>query len=145
MCESATVFVVDDAPDLRQSLCWLIEGAGFIVREYDTAEQLLAAYDSRMRGCLIADIRMPGMSGFELLQQVQRRGYKLPVILTSACTDQATSQKAVEHGAVAFLAKPAKRSVVIDRINDALSLGGRLAEPSTTPGDSGQAAAMNVP
>src|SRR5438128_4496773 len=77
----ATVFVVDDDAELRESLGWLLESAGLRVKSYSTAQEFLAQYKSEEPGCLLLDVRMPGLSGLDLQEELRRRGVPPPIII----------------------------------------------------------------
>src|ERR1041385_5744311 len=77
----ATVFVVDDDADLRESLGWLLESAGLRVKSYSTAQEFLTDYKSEEAGCLLLDVRMPGLSGLDLQEELRRRGVPPPIII----------------------------------------------------------------
>ncbi|MGP1613805.1 MAG: response regulator transcription factor, partial [Pollutimonas bauzanensis] len=76
----STIFIVDDDEAVRDSLRWLLEANGYRVRSFSGAEEFLNAYEPEQVGVLIADVRMPGMSGLELQQELNRRGAIIPVI-----------------------------------------------------------------
>jgi RNA polymerase sigma factor (sigma-70 family) len=106
MTSDATVFVVDDDQAMRTSLQWLIESTGMSVRTYESADVFLASYYPGRPGCLLLDVRMPGMSGLELQSHLAREGYRLPVILITGHGDVAMAVKAMKAGAVDFIEKP---------------------------------------
>jgi len=104
------VFVVDDDEAVRDSLRWLLEGQGFRVTAYDTAERFLASvpteYSGSMKGCLIADVRMPGMTGTELHDELIRRGVDIPLIFITGHGTVPMAVTSMKKGAVDFLEKP---------------------------------------
>jgi two-component system response regulator TtrR len=104
--QSNTVFIVDDDEAVRDSLRWLLEANGYRVRAYDSAESFLAAYDPTIVGVLIADVRMPGMSGLELQEQLIVRGSPLPIVFITGHGDVPMAVSTVKKGAVDFLEKP---------------------------------------
>ncbi|MBK1643291.1 DNA-binding response regulator [Thiocapsa imhoffii] len=106
MNTDATVFVVDDDQAMRTSLQWLIESTGLTVQTYESADVFLARYTPGRPGCLLLDVRMPGMSGLELQAHLARAGYRLPVILITGHGDVAMAVKAMKAGAVDFIEKP---------------------------------------
>lgn len=101
-----TVFVVDDEEAVRDSLQWLLESKGLKVALFDSAETFLAAYSPSQPGCLVVDVRMPGMSGLELQEKLAELHYSLPVIFITGHGDVPMAVQAVKHGAIDFLEKP---------------------------------------
>ena len=101
-----TVFVVDDDEAMRRSLKWLIESTGMRVQTFDSADAFLTAYASDWVGCLLLDVRMPGMSGLELQAYLARATYRLPVVIITGHGDVAMAVKAMQAGALDFIEKP---------------------------------------
>ena len=121
MTESeATVFVVDDDPLVRESLKRLMESVGQHVEPYDTAREFLEAYDPARPGCLVLDVRMPGMSGLELQKQLAAANVQLPIIFVSGHGDVPMAAAAVRQGALDFMEKPVNPQELLDRIHQAL-------------------------
>ena len=108
--QTEIVYVVDDEEAVRDSLRWLLEGQGFRVTAYDSAERFLAALppgaSGTAPGCLIADVRMPGMSGTELHDELIRRGIDLPLIFITGHGSVPMAVTSMKKGAVDFLEKP---------------------------------------
>ena len=104
------VYVVDDDEAVRDSLRWLLEGQGFRVTAFDSAERFLTSvptgFTGQMGGCLIADVRMPGMSGTELHDELLRRGIALPLIFITGHGTVPMAVSSMKKGAVDFLEKP---------------------------------------
>ena len=117
---SPTVFVVDDDDAMRKSLTWLIGSVGLAVETYDGAAAFLAAWSDERPGCLVLDVRMPGMSGLELQDTLARRGSALPVIVITGHADVPMAVRALKAGAVDFIEKPFNDQVLLDRIHDAV-------------------------
>jgi two-component system response regulator FixJ len=101
-----TVFVVDDDEAMRSSLKWLIESTGLRVETFDSADTFLTGYSPDWAGCLLLDVRMPGMSGLELQTYLAREDYRLPVIIITGHGDVAMAVKAMRAGALDFIEKP---------------------------------------
>jgi two-component system response regulator FixJ len=118
------VFVVDDDADIRDSMRMLLEVAGFKVRSYTSAKHFLVD-DHPKQGCLIADIRMPDMSGLELQEEVVRRHIDLPVIIITGHGDVPLAVQAMKAGAVDFLEKPFNDDLMLASIRRALEIGSR--------------------
>jgi FixJ family two-component response regulator len=104
--KSQRVYVVDDDDAMRDSLVWLLESHGLKVEAFPSAESFLLASPERMRGCLILDVRMPGMSGLELHDQLVARGSRLPVIFVTGHGDVPMAVSALKKGATDFIEKP---------------------------------------
>lgn len=116
-----TVFVVDDDDALRESLQWLIKPMGVNVECYGTAKAFLEAYDSSRPGCLVLDVRMPGLGGLDLQEQLTARGIVLPVIIITGHGEVPMAVRAMKSGAIDFLEKPFSDQVLLDRIRDAIA------------------------
>jgi two-component system, LuxR family, response regulator FixJ len=116
----ATVFVVDDDAAVCDSLRFLIESVGLRVETFASAGAFLAAYEPGTPGCLVLDLRMPGMSGLELQEQMARRGLNLPVIIITAHGDVPAAVRAMRAGAIDFMSKPFSDQALLDRIHQAL-------------------------
>lgn len=117
---TATVFVVDDDRAVRDSLRWLIQSVGLSVETFSTAAEFLAAYDPAKIGCLVLDVRMRGMSGLDLQEELERRGISLPVIIITGHADVPMAVRAMKAGAIDFLQKPFGDQALLDRIQKAL-------------------------
>ena len=117
-----SVFILDDDTDIRDSLRSLLEAAGFKTGGFASAEQLLADASAK-RGCLIADVRMRGMSGLELLEEIHQRRWHLPVIIMTGHADIPLAVRAMKAGAVDFLEKPFASARLTDSVQRALEFG----------------------
>jgi FixJ family two-component response regulator len=115
------VHVVDDDEALRDSLSWLLESAGHRVATHASAETFLATYDPERAGCLVLDIRMPGMSGLELQDELKRRGHTIPIIFVTGHGDVPMAVNAVKKGALEFIEKPFNDQAFLVLINNALA------------------------
>jgi two-component system, LuxR family, response regulator FixJ len=120
-----TVFVVDDDEGVRNSLRFLLKSVGLTTQAYSSAAGFLQAYKALQPGCLILDVRMPGMSGLELQQQLNLRGATLPVIFITGHGNIPMAVEAMQHGAFDFLQKPFRDQDLIDRIHRALERDAR--------------------
>lgn len=103
---SSMIYIVDDDEAVRDSLRWLLEANGYTVRSYAGAEEFLSAYDSDQVGVLIADVRMPGMSGLELQETLIARKAPLPIVFITGHGDVPMAVSTMKKGAVDFLEKP---------------------------------------
>ena len=120
-----TVFVVDDDESVRGSLRFLLRSAGLEGRAFGSAREFLATYDPAQPGCLVLDVRMPGMSGFELQQELNLRGAIVPVIFITGHGDIPMAVEAMQHGAHDFLQKPFRDEDLIERVRRALEQDAR--------------------
>lgn len=111
-----TVFVIDDDPAVRQSVCWLVESAGRRVEQYASADSFLEHYRPDQAGCVLTDVRMPGLGGLQLQETLKQRGYAIPVIIMTAYGDVSTAVRAMKAGAVDFLEKPYSDQALLDLI-----------------------------
>ncbi|HSN19975.1 MAG TPA: response regulator [Usitatibacter sp.] len=106
MAEELAVYIVDDDPAVRDSLSLLLSLRGYRTATFASAEDFLAALRPEWKGCLIADIRMPGMDGLALQRELLRRAVRLPVVIVTAHGDVASARAAFKSDAVDFLEKP---------------------------------------
>ncbi|MBI3897820.1 MAG: response regulator transcription factor [Gammaproteobacteria bacterium] len=120
MDDEITVYVVDDDAAVRDSLRWMIEGAGLRVETFASAEDFLTAYDSGRGGCLVLDIRMPGMNGMALQKQLISRRIPIGIIFITAHGTVQNAVSAMRSGAVDFLTKPFSEEALLDRINQCI-------------------------
>jgi RNA polymerase sigma factor (sigma-70 family) len=127
----ATVFIVDDDPAIRDSLSLMIEQADFAVRVFESAEAFLATCGTDAYGCAIIDIRMPGMDGMQLQEEMVRRGIPLPVIFLTGHGDIPMSVRAIKSGAVDFLTKPVTRDKLVASVEAAVQSGSQQLEKLT--------------
>ncbi len=116
----STVFVVDDDDAVRTSLRLLLKSVGLPVETYASAQEFLDAFDAERAGCLVLDIRMPGMSGLELQQKLNELHAIVPIVFITGHGDVPMAVEAMQHGAVDFIQKPFRDQDLIDRINQAL-------------------------
>ena len=121
MSAGPTVFVVDDDPSIRRALVRLIKSVGCEVETYPTAKEFLDVYDGTRAGCLVLDIRMPGLSGLELQEVLAERQIVLPIIFITGHGDVPMSVRAMKGGAVDFLQKPFNDQELLDAIGRALA------------------------
>lgn len=117
-----TVYVVDDDPQMRDSLCALLHVVGFQVSAFASPRSFHRFYRSEMPGCLLLDIRMPRQSGLELYELLLNEGKRLPVIFITAHADVSTAVAAMKTGAIEFLEKPFDRETLFDRVRKAMAL-----------------------
>ena len=123
--EQPTVFVVDDDPGIRDSVTWLFQSVGLPVETYGSAQTFLDTYVPSRPGCLILDVRLPGMGGLDLLEALRRRGATLPVIVVTAFGEVHSAVRAMKGGAIDVMEKPTRDQVLLDRVQQALELDRR--------------------
>lgn len=118
MKPDSTVFIVDDDEAVRDSLGLLIESAGYQVETYASGEAFLDTYNQDRNGCLVLDIRMPGMNGIQLQQALAKRHSALPIIFITGHGDIPMAVEAIKRGAADFLPKPFRDGELLGRINE---------------------------
>lgn len=114
------IYVVDDDDAVRDALSALLKSVGLDVETFATPQSFLEQYDANLAGCLVLDIRMPGMSGLELQQRLNDRHSVLPIIFITGHGDVPMAVEAMQKGAVDFVQKPFRDQELLDRINKAL-------------------------
>jgi len=136
MQESRIVHIVDDDEAVRQSLAFLLSSAGHAVRLYDSATSFLAGLPGVKSGCVITDIRMPAMTGIELLHELKAKSCGLPAIVITGHGDIALAVEAMKAGAVDFIEKPFDEEAILRAVQTALERG--------TDGEGGDGAAISA-
>jgi two-component system response regulator FixJ len=121
LAASPTVYVVDDDPDVRDSLRLLLEASDFTVEVFDSADSFLAQPHAP-HACVVTDVRMPGMDGLALQEEISRRNEALPVIVMTGHADVPLAVKAMRAGAIDFLEKPFEHQALIASVKRALEL-----------------------
>lgn len=120
---------MDDDESIREALCDLLMVAGLACCTFDGAPAFLADQGARGVDCLITDVRMPGMSGLDLLERVRAGGSNLPVIVLTSVLDQSARARALELGAQAWLTKPVADDVLLDQLKAAIGTEDWPGEP----------------
>lgn len=118
------IYVVDDDEAFRDSLRWLLESAGYRVAMYATAEHFLATYRPEAGACVVLDVRMPGLSGPELQDEMLRRGHAIPILFVTGHGDVPMAVNAVKKGAVDFIEKPFNDMDFLALVESAVRLNG---------------------
>ena len=121
MSQNGKVYVIDDDPAMRDSLDFLLGAAGFSVRLFDSAQRFLDELASLEAGCVLTDVRMPGIDGMELLRRLNAGARKLPVIVMTGHGDIPLAVEAMKLGALDFLEKPFEDDRLIGMIETALT------------------------
>jgi len=136
MVANPVVHIVDDDEAVRRSLAFMLSSAGLAVRVYDSAGAFLDGLDDLQCGCLITDVRMPEMTGLELLQRIKQRAPCLPAIVITGHGDVPLAVEAMKAGAIDFIEKPFDENAILDAVNAALEQSGE--------GEDGDRAAVNA-
>lgn len=121
-CDKGVAFVVDDEQSIRDALVFLLKAAGFDAYAFASAHAFFASWRATRRACVIADVRMPGMSGLEMLGAMRDRSIRLPVIMITGHADVPMAVRAMKAGAVEFLEKPFDDERLIQAVDRALAL-----------------------
>jgi two-component system, LuxR family, response regulator FixJ len=125
MSSRPTVFVVDDDQAMRNSLKWLIESVSMQVETFDSANAFIQSYYPGRSGCLLLDVRMPGMSGLELQEYLLVNQIAIPVIIITGHGDVPMAVRAMKAGAVDFIEKPFNDELLLESIRQAMALDAR--------------------
>jgi FixJ family two-component response regulator len=112
----STIYVIDDDESVRRSFERLLRSANLDAKTFSCAEEFLNSLRKNETGCIIMDLRMPGLTGFDLQKEIASRGIQMPVIVISASDDAQTRERARELGAVAFFRKPVDDQALLDAI-----------------------------
>ncbi len=121
MPSNVVVYVIDDDDGARHSLEFMIDCAGLAVRSFASADAFLAAEPSLDHACIVTDVRMPGMTGIELAQQLKRQGKQVPVIIITGHADVPLAVQAMHAGASDFIEKPFADDAMLDAIRSAFA------------------------
>ena len=121
MPDTAIVHLIDDDEDVRRALAFLLGTAGLAVKVYESAILFLDSYNGSQTGCIVSDVRMPGMDGLQLLKRLKEMDVKLPVIVLTGHADVALAVEAMKAGAVDFIEKPFSDEVLLNAIQSALA------------------------
>jgi FixJ family two-component response regulator len=123
--DTPVVSIVDDDESLRRALRNLLRSVGFRVETFASAEAFLESIHQEETSCLVLDLRMPGMNGFELLSHLSGTGSRIPVVILTSLGDDEARQRSLESGAVAFLSKPVSGKALLDAVRAAMDQDGR--------------------
>jgi FixJ family two-component response regulator len=140
-----TVFVVDDDRAVRDSLALLVQSVGLEVETFAGAREFLDAYRPDRPGCLITDIRMPGMSGLDLQERLTEDGYHIPVIVLTGFGDVPAAVRALKGGAVDFVEKPFNPQALLDLVQQAIARDTELREQAAREADVAERVALLTP
>lgn len=123
MKHEPTVHVVDDDDAVRKAMCMLFRADGLSTADYAAPDEFLAAVEPSMNGCIVLDIRMPGMDGLDLQKRLQEREITMPVIFLTGHADVPKAVRAMKQGAIDFLEKPFDDEHLLTRVQYALAKG----------------------
>jgi len=135
MSETRLVHLVDDDDAIRRSAGFMLKTSGHAVRTYESGGELLKSAGSLEPGCILLDIRMPGMDGLEVQQALKERGVSLPVIIMTGHGDVTLAVQAMKAGAVDFIEKPFEKAVLMGAIEQAFDRLERSAQALERAGD----------
>jgi FixJ family two-component response regulator len=120
MDEQPTVFVIDDDKAVREGIADLVRAMDLQVQAFATAEEFLEANAAGQPGCLVLDVRMPGMSGLELQRRLAEQDIRIPIIIITGHGDVPMAVEAMKDGAIDFIEKPFREQALLDSITRAL-------------------------
>jgi len=118
--ETTTVYVVDDDDGMLESTQWLLESVGLNVKAYSDGRKFLDALGNNRGGCVVLDVRMPGLGGLNVQEELQKRGIQLPIIFVSGHADVTIAVRAFKSGAFDFIEKPFNEQLLLDSVQQAL-------------------------
>lgn len=121
MADGQVVHIIDDDQDVRQSMAFLLGAAGLAVRVHESATSFVDGLATVQDGCIVTDVRMPGMDGMELLRQLKAVGSQLPVVVMTGHGDISLAVQAMKSGAVDFIEKPFDDEMMLSAITSALA------------------------
>tara|TARA_Y100000294_G_scaffold139306_1_gene132773 strand:- start:324 stop:950 length:627 start_codon:yes stop_codon:yes gene_type:complete len=124
------VYVVDDDPAIRDSLQWLLTSVDLKVRTFSSGQELLDQVTPDLPGCLLIDVRMPGMSGLELQHELTARGIKLPIVIITGHGDVQMAVRAMKAGALDFIEKPFNDQEILEVVQRAVDRSVSAVESS---------------
>ena len=131
MSNGAVVHLIDDDEDIRRALAFLLGTAGLAVRVHKSALKFLENLDTLQPGCIVSDVRMPGMDGLELQQKLKTMGVAMPIIIMTGHADVPLAVQAMKAGAVDFIEKPFDDEILLSAIRIALDVYDKSGQSST--------------
>jgi len=129
--ETPTVFIIDDDPSARRGMSRLVRAAGMHVEAYASAQEFIERQHYDGYGCILLDIKMPGMNGLEMQEELTKADYSLPIIFVSGHSDVPITAQAMKKGALDFLTKPVDRDDLLEAIHDSLAKNRKNREKLT--------------
>lgn len=131
MSNGAVVHLIDDDEDIRRALAFLLGTAGLAVRVHESALKFLEKLDTLQPGCIVSDVRMPGMDGLELQQKLKAMGVEMPIIIMTGHADVPLAVQAMKAGAVDFIEKPFDDEILLSAIRIAFDVYDKSGQSST--------------
>jgi FixJ family two-component response regulator len=131
MNDAPTVFIIDDDPAVRESIALLLQAEGLAVAAFASAAAFLESAAVEQAGCLVLDVRMPGMSGLDLQKQLQAQGCRTPILFMTGHGDVPMAVRAMKAGAFDFIEKPFQGVRLLERVREALALDARQRDLQT--------------
>jgi two-component system response regulator FixJ len=128
----ALIHVVEDEADVRDAVAMLLRSVGLACAQYGSAQQFLAEYQPGRPGCLLLDVRLPGLNGLDLQSRLAANGFALPIIIMSGHGDIQMAVRAMRAGALDFIEKPFHDQTLLDRVHEAIDRSTR------SQGDAGE-------
>ncbi|MBX2885160.1 MAG: response regulator [Granulosicoccus sp.] len=118
--DPAVIYIVDDNPAVLDAIRWLVEEVGLLAKAFATPQEFVDELDPQSIGCVVLDVRMPGMSGLELQDFLSRKKINLPIIMVTGHGDVPMAVRAMKKGAFEFLQKPFNDQILLDTIISAI-------------------------
>ncbi len=134
MSDSRIVHLIDDDEDVRKAVGFLLGSAGLAVKTYESAAAFLDKHQDTSSGCIVSDVRMPGINGIELLRRLREKGATIPVIVMTGHADIPLAVEAMKSGAADFIEKPFADDVILAAISAALNHGGKSEKSGSATG-----------
>ncbi len=131
MSNDAVIHLIDDDEHVRRAVAFLLGTAGFAVKLHESAASFFANLDKQQPGCIVSDVRMPGMDGVELQRRLKEKGVDMPMIIMTGHADVALAVAAMKAGAVDFIEKPFDDEVLLNAVRLALSQYARTDQSGT--------------
>src|SRR5271170_5370979 len=131
--EESIVYIIDDDPLYRSSTERLVRSVGFSVLGFKSARDFLGSQRSNVPSCLLLDVRMPGISGLDLQQELAEAGVKLPIIFVTGYGDIPMSVQAIKAGAIEFLTKPFRDQNLLSAVDQAIKRGQQIEQLKNQP------------
>lgn len=134
--QEPTVFVIDDDTKLCDAISWLLQSVNLKVKVFHNGHDYMREFDSQQHGCLLIDIRMPVMGGFELFDELNKRDNRLPVIFITGHGDVPMAVRAIQDGAEDFILKPFNDQALLQKVQKAITLDSKRQQNSADNGAS---------
>ncbi len=143
--DKRTIHVVDDEEAIRRSIGFMLRTSGFVVHGYSSGSEFLAAAKTAEPGCVLMDIRMPGMDGLAVHEEMRRRGIPLPVVVLTGHGDVNLAVRAIKGGAIDFIEKPFEKAALLKAIDEAFRRMGEADRHQVEAAEAGTRLAVLTP